>query len=127
MGLIVGSYCGVSLIVGSYCGVGLIVGSYCGMGLIDGSYCGVGLIIGSYYGVGLIVDSYCGVSLIVDILLLLLQSEGEDVYVLCGCVKRFLRDLSEPLIPQDIQDELIDASGKHSTRNSTSMLRHTAA
>jgi len=41
------------------------------------------------------------------------QAHVDDIHVICGCLKDFLRSLKEPLVTHRLWKNFVDASGKH--------------
>ena len=39
------------------------------------------------------------------------QAHIDDVHVICGCLKDFLRSLKEPLVTHELWKSFVDASG----------------
>ena len=42
------------------------------------------------------------------------QAHVDDVHVICGCLKDFLRTLKEPLVTRALWKSFVEASGQHS-------------
>ena len=43
----------------------------------------------------------------------LYQAHVDDIHVICGCLKDFLRGLKEPLVTRQLWRSFVDASGKN--------------
>jgi len=41
------------------------------------------------------------------------QAHIDDIHVICGCLKDFLRSLKEPLVTHELWQNFVDASGQH--------------
>lgn len=50
--------------------------------------------------------------LFVYLVCLLFQSHIDDIHVICGCIKDFLRGLKEPLVTYGLWKDFVHAAGK---------------
>jgi len=48
-----------------------------------------------------------------DLVECLLQAHVDDIHVICGCLKDFLRTLKEPLVTRALWKSFVEASGQH--------------